>query len=145
MRRAPSAPADFACRVRATASSVALDPVPARTGTLRGGLDDDLHDAAVLVVRKRGRFARRPARHDPVRPGGDLEFHEGPEGFLVDSPVLEGRHNGDVGARKAWTHSQASRMISPLHTIRASPSRSMSPNVPFERAKWTLRPMPPGR
>ena len=74
------------------ASSVALDPVPAITGTRPFAVYDcQLDDALVLIVSQRRALACRSDRHETVRALADLPFDDAPEGFLVELAVSERR------------------------------------------------------
>src|SRR3990172_3391525 len=74
-----------------------------------GGLDHDLDDPLVLVVRERRRLAGRPARDEAVGPVGDVEFHELADLRLVHLAVLERGDHRDERTLEFRAH----RAVSP--------------------------------
>ena len=73
-----------------------LEPVPAIDLDPSGGLlADDGDHPFVLVVRKRGAFARRADGTDAIGPALDVKVDQLAQGGLVDRAVAKRRHQGD--------------------------------------------------
>ena len=82
------------------ASAVEFEPVPAITGTRPAAVSmQSSMTLLVLVMAERRRFARGPARHEPVRALVDLPLDELLERRRIELAVLE---RGDQGRERAF-------------------------------------------
>ena len=67
-------------------------------------LDTHLHNAHVLFMAERGRFARGPAGHQPMGTFRDLPCHQLAKCRLVHLSALHGRNQGRDGTSYSFAH-----------------------------------------